>query len=60
VRRGCQSTLKMARIWLKRLKNTRLKFDSILFTGESPVDEGNSFLERKTQNQMFMDSIIFY
>jgi len=50
----------MARIWLKRLKNTRLKFDSILFTGESPVDEGNSFLERKTQNQMFMDSIIFY
>ena len=36
-------------------KYKRLKFDS-----ESPVDEKNLILERKVQNQMFMDSIKFY
>jgi len=42
------------------LKIQRLKFDSILLTNDSPVDEENSIWGRKIQNQMFMGSIKCY
>jgi len=34
-----------------------LKFDSIFFTDEDPIDKENSIWGRKVQNQMFKDSI---
>jgi hypothetical protein len=42
VRRGCQSAHKIAKNWLRRFKNTKLKFDSILLIDESLVDKENS------------------
>jgi hypothetical protein len=36
------------------------KFNSILLTDESPVDEENSIWGRKVQNQMFMGLIKCY
>jgi hypothetical protein len=42
VRRECRSALKIVRIWLRRFKNTKLKFNSILLIDESPVDKNNS------------------
>jgi hypothetical protein len=42
VRRGCQSAQKIAKNWLRRFKNTKLKFDSILLIDESLVDKENS------------------
>jgi len=41
-------------------KIQRLKFDSIILTGESLVDKENSIWGRKVKSQMFMDSIKFY
>jgi hypothetical protein len=60
VRKGCQNALKMVKIGWGGSKLQRLKFDSILLTGESLVDKENLIWERKVQNQMFMDSIKFY
>jgi hypothetical protein len=40
--RGYQNAQKMTKNWLRRLKIQRLKFDSIFFIDESPVDKENS------------------
>jgi hypothetical protein len=54
-KKDCWNTEKMPKLVEEIQKCKRLKFDS-----ESPVDEKNSILGRKVQNQMFMDSIKFY
>ena len=42
IKRGCESAQKMIINWLRRFKNTKTKFDSILLIGESSIDEENS------------------
>jgi hypothetical protein len=54
-KKDCWNAEKMPKFVEEIQKCKRLKFDS-----ESPVDEKNSILGRKVQNQMFMDSIKFY
>jgi hypothetical protein len=40
VKKRCQNAQKMVKKWL-RFKTTKLKFDGISLTDESPVDEEN-------------------
>jgi len=54
-RKGCWNAETIPKLVEEIQKCKRLKFDS-----ESPVDKENSILERKVQNQMFMDSFKFY
>jgi len=60
VRRGCQSTLKIARNWLRRLKNSMIKILQYILQMKSLVDKEKFNLRKEVQNQMFMDSIKFY
>jgi hypothetical protein len=46
--KGCQNAKKWSKIGWGGLKIQRLKFDSILLTGESPVDKENSIWEKKS------------
>jgi hypothetical protein len=59
-RKGCWHAHKWLQIGWVDLKIQELKFNSIFFTDESPVDKKNSIWGRKVQNQMFMDLINFY
>jgi len=60
VRRGSQSALKIARNWLRRLKNSKIKILQYILQMKSLVDKEKFNLRKKVQNQMFMDSIKFY
>jgi hypothetical protein len=60
VKKESQNAQKIVKIGWGGTKIQKLKFDSILFTDESPVDKENSIWGRKVQNQMFMDLIKFY
>jgi hypothetical protein len=46
-KKGCQDAKKWSKIGWEGLKIQRLKFDSILLTGESHVDKKNSIWEKK-------------
>jgi hypothetical protein len=41
VKKGFQNARKTVGNWLRRFKIQRLEFDSILLTGESPIDKEN-------------------
>jgi hypothetical protein len=52
--------LKIARNWLRRLKNSKIKIWQYILQMKSPVDKEKFNLRKKIQNQMFMDLIKFY
>jgi hypothetical protein len=47
VRRGCQSALKIARNWLRRLKNSKIKILQYILQMKSLVDKEKFNLRKK-------------
>jgi hypothetical protein len=53
MRIGCWTAQKIVRNWLRRFKNTRLKFDSIYLTDESPVEKKIQFGEKSPKSDVY-------